>query len=147
MTRLVLFELFVTNLILFGHQQQQKLFVSWQFSGPYGVTKYGGGWRKDIVNQCLEFAFCADTFAIVEKLPCGIVYLSIRVHVKAPTHWQRSHTQILHTLVRMGSAALVAAVALPRHGDLNFQKDINEASVPFKVHSSLYFLLGDDWEK
>ena len=50
-------------------------------------------------------------------------------------------------LVGMGSAALVAAVALPRHGDLNFQKDINEASVPFKVHSSLYFLLGDNWEK
>ena len=33
-----------------------KLLVSWQFSGPCGVTKYGSGWRKDIVNQCLEFA-------------------------------------------------------------------------------------------
>ena len=31
------------------------MFVSWQFSGPYGVTKYGSGWRKDVVNQCLEF--------------------------------------------------------------------------------------------
>ena len=56
MTRLVLFELFVTNLLLeFENQQQQKLLVSWQFSGPYGVTKYGSGWRKDVVNQCLEF--------------------------------------------------------------------------------------------
>ena len=54
MTRLVLSELFVTNLPLFEHQQQQKLLVSWQFSGPYGVTKYGSGWRKDVVNQCLE---------------------------------------------------------------------------------------------
>ena len=26
-----------------------------EFSGPYGVTKYGSGWRKDVVNQCLEF--------------------------------------------------------------------------------------------
>ena len=33
----------------------KKLLVSWQFSGPYGVTKYGSGWRKDVVNQCLEF--------------------------------------------------------------------------------------------
>ena len=43
MTSLVLFELFVTNLLLFEHhqqkQQQQKLLFSWQFSGPYGVTK------------------------------------------------------------------------------------------------------------
>ena len=31
MSRLVLFELFVTNLLLF------------EFCGPYGVTKYGSG--------------------------------------------------------------------------------------------------------
>ena len=57
MTRPVLFELFVTNLLLFEHQQQQQknMLVSWQFSGTYGVTKYGSGWRKDVVNQCLEF--------------------------------------------------------------------------------------------
>ena len=56
MTRLGLFELLVTNLLLFGHHhQQQKLLVSWQFSGTYDVTKYGSGWRKDVVNQCLEF--------------------------------------------------------------------------------------------
>ena len=55
MTCLVLSELFVTNLLLFEHQQKKKLLVSWQFSGPYGVTKYGSGWRKDVVNQCLEF--------------------------------------------------------------------------------------------
>ena len=58
MTRLVLFELFVTSLLLFEHHQQ-KLLVSWQFSGPYGVTKYGSGWRKDVVNQCLEFGASA----------------------------------------------------------------------------------------
>ena len=58
MTRLVLFELFVTNLLLFEHQQKKNLLVSWQFSGPYGVTKYGSGWRKDVVNQCLEFQWC-----------------------------------------------------------------------------------------
>ena len=94
-----------------------------------------------------ESPFCADTFAIVEQLPCGIVYLSICAHVKDPTHWQRGHTQTLHTLVGMGSAALVAAVALPRHGDLNFQKDTNEVSVSFRVHNFLHFLLGDNWEK
>ena len=34
----------------------KQLLVSWQFSGPYGVTKHGSGSRKDVVNQCLEFA-------------------------------------------------------------------------------------------
>ena len=34
---------------------KHKLLVSWQFSGPYGVAKYGSGWRKYIVNLCLEF--------------------------------------------------------------------------------------------
>ena len=34
----------------------KKLLVSWQFSGPYGVIKYGSGWKKDVLNQCLEFA-------------------------------------------------------------------------------------------
>ena len=50
-------ESFVTNLLLFEYhqQQQQQMLVSWQFSGPYGVTKYGSGWRKDVVNQCLVF--------------------------------------------------------------------------------------------
>ena len=52
MTRLDLFESFVTNLLLFKHQQKTARYL---FSGPYGVTKYGSGWRKDVVNQCLEF--------------------------------------------------------------------------------------------
>ena len=26
------------------------------FFWPYGVTRYDSGWRKDVVNQCLEFA-------------------------------------------------------------------------------------------
>ena len=42
MIRLVLLELFVTNLPLFEHQQK-NLLLSYQFSGPYGVTKYGSG--------------------------------------------------------------------------------------------------------
>ena len=42
MTRLVLFELFVRNLLLFEHQKK-KMLVSWQFSEPYDVTKYGSG--------------------------------------------------------------------------------------------------------
>ena len=52
MTHLVLFELFVTNFCL---STNKKLLISWQFSGPYGINKYGSGWRKDVVNQCLEF--------------------------------------------------------------------------------------------
>ena len=37
MTRLVLFELFVTNLLLFEHQQKTARY------GPNGVTKYSSG--------------------------------------------------------------------------------------------------------
>ena len=36
------------------------MLVSWQFSGTYGVTKYGSGWRKAVVNQCLEFEVILD---------------------------------------------------------------------------------------
>ena len=58
MTRLVLFESFVTNLLLFEHQQKTVPYL--QFSGPCGVTKYGSGRRKDVVNRCLEFACSAE---------------------------------------------------------------------------------------
>ena len=36
------------------NKQKKQILVSWQFSG---VTKYGSGWRKDLVNQCLEFGW------------------------------------------------------------------------------------------
>ena len=46
----------MTLLVLFEVSTNKKLFVSWKFSGTYGVIKYGSGWRKDVINQCLEFA-------------------------------------------------------------------------------------------
>ena len=36
------------------------------------------------------------------------------------------HSEILHTLVSMGSTALAAAVVLPRYGGLNYACGINE---------------------
>ena len=36
------------------------------------------------------------------------------------------HTKILHMLVWIGSAALAAAVVLPRYGGLNYARGINE---------------------
>ena len=38
----------------------KHLLVSRQFSGPFGVTKYGSGLRNDVVNQCLECALHRD---------------------------------------------------------------------------------------
>ena len=35
----------------------KKMSVSWQFFKTYGVISYGSGWRKDAVNQCLEFGW------------------------------------------------------------------------------------------
>ena len=54
MTRLVLFQLFVKK-TYYCLSTNKKLLVSLQFSGPYAVTKYGSGCRKDVINQCLEF--------------------------------------------------------------------------------------------
>ena len=36
------------------------------------------------------------------------------------------HTEILHTLVSMGSTALAAAVVLPRYGGQNYANGINK---------------------
>ena len=33
----------------------ETLPASWQFSRTCGIISYGSGWRKDAVNQCLEF--------------------------------------------------------------------------------------------
>jgi len=42
----------------------EKLFrVSRRFSDIYGVINYGRGWRKDAVNQCLEFDTDTDKSA------------------------------------------------------------------------------------
>ena len=47
----------------------------------------------------------------VHKPSCAIAFINICKHVRDPKHWQ---TKILHALLGMDSAALVAAVALPR---------------------------------
>ena len=39
------------------------------------------------------------------------------------------HTQILHERIGMGSAALAAAAALPRHNDLNIPQGIDEVNM------------------
>ena len=59
MTRLVLSGLFVTNMLLFEHQQKNCSLADSCLDG-YGVTKYGSGWMKDVVNQCLEFVTCVE---------------------------------------------------------------------------------------
>ena len=49
-----LLELSVTNILPFEHHQK-KLFVSREFLETHSVINYGSGWRKDVVNPCLEF--------------------------------------------------------------------------------------------
>ena len=47
---------------------------------------------------------------------CAVAFIIICAHVKNPKHWQPYHcldTKILHTLIGMGSAALVADVPYP----------------------------------
>ena len=40
--------------------------LSWQFSKTYGriTNNYGSSWRKDVVNQCLEFALRLLEFVV-----------------------------------------------------------------------------------
>ena len=33
----------------------ENLPAHWKSMKTYGVTSYGSGWRKDVINQCLEF--------------------------------------------------------------------------------------------
>ena len=50
----------------------QKLFVSLQFFKTHGVISYGSGWKKDVVNQCLQFAYSVNMRrAEVEKEGAG----------------------------------------------------------------------------
>ena len=45
------------------HLSTNKVFISWQFFKTYGITHYGSGWRKDVINQCLEFVWKLVTWS------------------------------------------------------------------------------------
>ena len=55
--------------------------------------------------------------------PCAIVCLNISVQVKDPKLTLFGHTNILHTLIGMGNAALGAAVLYPDKAAQIFRKD------------------------
>ena len=62
MTRLVLSELFVTNLPVFEHQQKNCSLAD-SFLDPMAeLSKYSSDWRKDVINWCLEFALASSAF-------------------------------------------------------------------------------------
>ena len=44
----------------------EKLSVKWLLLETYDVISYGSGWRKDVVNQCLEFGFWRDRCMIMD---------------------------------------------------------------------------------
>ena len=72
MTRLVLFELFVTNLLLFEHQRKTARWLT-EFSGPYDVTKYRRQWlkegcRKPVLGVC-RLSFCRSQLVKTGWLP------------------------------------------------------------------------------
>ena len=87
MTRLVLSELFVTNYCL---STNKNLLVSRQFPGPYGVTKYGSGWRKDVVNQCLEFGSSFTSFFPTPVPNKHLASVDVKQHVYLPVHFPGS---------------------------------------------------------
>ena len=46
----------------------EKLFVSWQFFKTCDIINYGSGWRKDVINQCLQFVPNSAKFAETEHI-------------------------------------------------------------------------------
>ena len=80
------------------------------------VTDSGQTYRciKGFFSQS---AFSAESPAVSVQPLCAITCMNICVYIKNPIHWQPYrclHTQILHTLVGLGSVALAAVVALTR---------------------------------
>ena len=66
-----------TNLLLIEHQQKS---VSCQFWETYSIASYGSGWRKDVVNECLEFGIIAGLFlSVVSKQVWMFALLGIQV--------------------------------------------------------------------
>ena len=53
--------LVVTHTHLSTHK---KVPGSRQISETYGITNYGSGWRKDVVNQSLEFVFGGKSLCV-----------------------------------------------------------------------------------
>ena len=45
----------LNKLTKLGLSTNKILLIIWQFSGTCGITRYHNGWRKDVINQCLEF--------------------------------------------------------------------------------------------
>ena len=54
----------------------QKLFISWHFWGTCGVINNGCGWRKDVVNQCLEFDSGSSPVAVKSQTLRGLLLIT-----------------------------------------------------------------------
>ena len=71
----------------------EKLLVSWQFSGTYGVITNDSGWRKDVVNHCLEFGCVVDRMFKIWLLTCAFRKLVFVFHswTVESCHWRCRH--------------------------------------------------------
>ena len=58
-------------MLLFEHHWKT---VSRQFSKTCGIISYGSGWRKDVVNQCLEFGLLAVLSVLSWKIVWFITF-------------------------------------------------------------------------
>ena len=68
------------------------VFVSWQFSETYGIINYGSGWRKDVVNQHLEFESSAHR---VTSKSSTQLFLPWPVNTALDTPLRASHTRVM----------------------------------------------------
>ena len=86
-----------------------------------------------LILQCGKGILSQSQLSVQTLLWC--LYKPLRARINICVHVEKKsqtmaatplfgHPKILHTMARMGSAALVAAVALPRSGDPNFPRGI-----------------------
>ena len=72
----------------------EKLSGSWQFFEAFDVIDCGSGWRKDVVNQCLEFGLAASRYKSTQYW-----HFSIRVQELCESRGGRPGLSVLTSLM------------------------------------------------
>ena len=96
------------------------------------------GWFPDTARDLSPSQLLWLVYSV--RLPCPCVQLHASTStcmLKIPNTGSYTHKKIMHTLVRMNSAALAAAVAVPMWGSPHFPQGIHEVCffyVDFLIH-------------
>ena len=107
-------------------------YVGKQSARTKSQAQYWRGFHSSVRNElCVSESPFSEKFRTVSLQPPSVIAgTNICTHVKNPKHWQSytivwTYENTAHSLLAgMGSAAPVAAVALPRYSNRNFWQGI-----------------------